>query len=63
MTKLEVNAKVAEAIEHLMMAQPGRPSAERQIHRQAANQIMGSLEMKDLRKIDDDVLAVLGDLA
>lgn len=63
MTKIEVNAKVAEAVEHLILAQPGRPSSERQIHRNAANEIMGALKMADLRKVDDELLAVLGNFA
>lgn len=63
MTKLEVNAKVAEAVEHLMLAQPGRPSSERQKHRTIANEIMGALSMKDLRKVNDELLAQLSAFA
>lgn len=55
MTKLEVNAKVAEAIEHLAMAQMGRPSSERQVHKKAAGEILGSISRRDLAKVDDEL--------
>ena len=60
MTKNEVNAKVAEAIEFLRRAQPGRPMSERTANREKANAIMAELTMRDLRKINDELLAMLG---
>jgi len=60
MTKNEVNAKVAEAIEFLERAQPGRPMYERVANREKANAIMAELTMRDLRKISDEMFALLG---
>jgi len=60
MTKNEVNAKVAEAIEHMRLSQPGRPSSIRQAHRKLSNEIMGSLSDRDLKKVNDEMLNLLG---
>ena len=59
MRKVQVNAMVAEAIDNLMKAQPGRPSSERQAFRQKANEILAQLTIVDLRKIDDELVHML----
>lgn len=63
MTKIEVNAVVAQAVEHLRQARPGRPSSERSIHREAANKLMADLTMSDLRKVSDEMAAMLAEVA
>ena len=59
MRKVQVNAMVAEAIDNLMKAHPGRPSFERQAFRQKANEILAQLTIVDLRKMDDELLHML----
>lgn len=60
MTKLEVNGKVAEAIEELRKAQPGRGPAEtRSKHKAAANELMASIPRRDMVKVEDDLLSIL----
>ena len=60
MTKNEVNGRVAEAVELLRRAQPGRNAAEvRQELRSEASRILTSISRRDMRKVDDDLAAVL----
>ena len=58
-TANEVNGIVAEAIEHMRLAQPGRPSHLRSEARAKSNELMGSLTDGDLKKVTDEMLNLL----
>jgi hypothetical protein len=59
MTTNEVNAVVAEAVEEMRRAQPGRPGTERAAHRAKANELMAKLTRRDLRKVRDEMAELL----
>lgn len=64
MTKQQANQAACEAIEHLQRCKVGSaPGSVRAEHRQAANDIMARFTVADMRKIDEPLFAMLGDLA